>query len=271
MPFNNEDREALRRAWDEYIKHGSEEARVKIIVSYTPLVNKIARDILKKKPSNFDFEDLVQAGMIGLINAVSRFDPEREVLFSTFASLRVRGAMYDEINGMDWTPRLVRERIKLVINATEAHYKDNQHAPSDQEISEIIANKFGKNVPADQVALARSQANKTHIHAIDHTATSENEHPTAAGIPALSRQSDPIMDTVNVKMVDKIIRDGITDICTEIEARVLYGVFYEEKTMKEIAKELNVTVSKVSAAKRSATQKLKHHFREAGIRVVDFY
>lgn len=127
---------SLDRAWKEYKEHGSIEARDFIINAYTPLVESTARRIFQKKPWIFEFQDLKQAGMIGLVNAVERYDPSRGILFGTYAPRRIIGSIYDEINSMDWTPRAMRQKIRKTLLAVQKFENDGAEAPTPAQVAE---------------------------------------------------------------------------------------------------------------------------------------
>ena len=254
---------ALTDAWDRIVATGDEQAKEEILIAYTPLVERIAREIMRKKPSNFDQEDLSQSGMIGLINAIERFDPSRGVLFSTFASRRIYGAIYDEINKMDWTPRLVRERIKMVIRATENHYRDNLHAPSPEEISDIIAATTDKTLTPEQVSEAREQAMKTYVHAMDTMSTLHQEESNTGFATVYHPES--VEESVAQSELSALVGEVIKASCTDFEQLVIRETMLAEKSMKQLAQELNVPVSRVSSARRISIAKIAEALTNQGI------
>lgn len=266
MVLADDARSRLDEAWQQYHSTGDPDAKALIVKSYMPLVERIARDIMRKKPSNFEKEDLVQAGVIGLMNAIDRFEPERGILFSTFAPLRVRGAIYDEINGMDWTPRLVRERIKLVIRATETHFRENQHTPSSEEIA-LITEDMGKPLTPAQVREAQEQANKTHVHAVDNTTVIETEErQTGVGLDMSTEyQGATLEEIVQLRDRRSKVWTIIRNTCTEEEIRILVDIFYYEKSMRAIAEETGLPASKVSEIKKRALKKITDMMHRSGL------
>lgn len=253
----------LPEVWERFVATGDPHAQEEILIAYTPLVERIAREIMRKKPSNFDHEDLSQSGMIGLINAIDRFDPERGVLFSTFASRRIYGAIYDEINKMDWTPRLVRERIKMVLRATENHYRNNQHIPSPEEISVIISETTDKTLTPEQVVEAREQAMKTYVHAVD-TATALQQEESHPGFSTVQKP-DSVEDSVAQNELSALVDSVINEVCVPFEALVIRETMLAEKSMKQLADELRVPVSRVSSARKVGLCKIAEALVERGI------
>lgn len=257
MNSRSNERHKVDTMWKDYLETRSVIARDLIVSAYKPLVERIAREIMLKKPSNFEKDDLVQAGMIGLVTAVERFDPTKGAKFSTYAPLRVRGSIYDEINSMDWTPRLVRESIKAVIRAQELHYKKSSTTPTDEELSKIIYDHFGKDLSPEKVSLARQQYNRTYIHAIDHAATISHEEKEVSKSRHLF-----IEDFNSESITDEDIREIIRQKCSSLERHVLYGIFFEEKSMKKLAQEFDMSLSKISQAKKDGIAKVKTSIQE---------
>jgi RNA polymerase sigma factor FliA len=255
-------RTPLDDVWDEYFATRSTASRDFILKSYMPFVERIARDIMRKKPSNFEKEDLVQSGAIGLLQALEKFDPSVGVLFSTFAALRVRGAIYDEINGMDWTPRLVRERIKLVIRATEEHYKNSQVLPTEDQLVGIIRDSLGKDLSPSQVRQAQEQMEKTYVHAIDHSMVLEHEEKRS-GLDVTQRPTD-VEELVQVREESQAVVDALKIICTPEELDIVLEIFYNGKSMRAVAEEKSIPVSKVSEIKKKVISETSEVLRENG-------
>ena len=107
----------LRELWRRYKDDGDEKARERLVVAYSPLVKFIAGRMASGLPSHVEESDLISYGLLGLIGAIERFDPEREIKFETFAVARVKGAIIDELRSLDWVPRSVRARARDVEKA----------------------------------------------------------------------------------------------------------------------------------------------------------
>lgn len=262
--YSEEHEKALNEAWDKYRNSGDTAARHFIINSYTPLVNGIAHEVMRKKPSNFEQKDLFQTGMIGLMSAMERYDPSKGARFATFAQLRIRGAMYDEINSMDWTPRSVRERIKLYIRAVEIHSKISNGAPTDEELTEIIVAQLNKEITVEQVEQARHQYNKTHIHAIDSASTMEQE-ASRNGFLVTGSQLPEVEDEVSNIILNDTIEDILNTKCTPLEAYVFRKFHHEGVPMKHIAAEMGFRASKVSEVKHRADAVMREELITRGV------
>lgn len=246
---------SLNAAWENYKKRGDRVARDFIIISYAPLVERIASRAYKKKPWIFDLNDLRQAGFLGLMEAVEKFDPSRNILFSTFAPRRIQGAIYDEINSMDWTPRSVREKIRSVIRATETHYGENQHRPSLEELAEISG------LSKENVEIALNYAPKTYVGNIDNASVVDYESGKITGlvgfVAGAKEKGDNVEGIVDKTSTRQIFLDQISELCTDEEAQVLLLHFYDEKNLKDIAVLMGCSASKVSHLRKSALRKLK--------------
>src|SRR3954452_21130496 len=120
--------------WKSYKKSASKELRNQLIEYYLPLVRNHAERLKAKLPSVVQVDDLTTAGVLGLMDAIEQFDPDRKVKFETFSAIRIRGAMMDELRGLDWVPRLVRQRAKMLSEAT-AHLRSHLgRQPSEEEV-----------------------------------------------------------------------------------------------------------------------------------------
>ena len=126
--------------WQEYRKSGDQALRDRLILTYAPLVKFVAGRVGASLPAHVDEQDLVSYGLLGLIGAIERFDPGREIKFETFAMARIRGAIIDELRSLDWVPRSVRTRARQIERAIATLEKELMRAPTDQE----IAKKFDR-------------------------------------------------------------------------------------------------------------------------------
>ena len=123
------------KLWEEYIKNPTRELRENIILEYAPLVKVVAGRLSMYLGYNVEYDDLVSYGIFGLIDAIDKFDSCKEVKFETYASLRIRGAILDQIRKMDWIPRTVRKRQRDITNAIKEIESRTGKAATDEEIS----------------------------------------------------------------------------------------------------------------------------------------
>ena len=129
------DEAGRKRLLEEYAKTKSQETREKIILEYAPLVKVVAGRLSMYLGYNVEYEDLVSYGIFGLIDAIDKFDCFKEVKFETYASLRIRGAILDQIRKMDWIPRTIRQKQKKIESVIKEIEQNTGHAATDGEIA----------------------------------------------------------------------------------------------------------------------------------------
>src|SRR3954470_21163555 len=155
----DEDTQSL---WREYRAHKGDKAiRDRLILTYAPLVKYVARRLGSGLPAHVDENDLVSYGLLGLIGAIERFDPEREIKFETYAIARIKGAIIDELRALDWVPRSVRSRARDIERAIGELERKLHRAPTDEEISE----KLG--ISTDELDESLSEIGRSSIAALD--------------------------------------------------------------------------------------------------------
>lgn len=237
--------------WLEY-KH-TQDPRVRefFIIKYAPLVKYVAGKVAVGMPSNVEFDDLVGYGVFGLLDAIDKYDPEKNVKFNTYAVTRIRGAIFDELRSIDWVPRSVRQQsreIEEVIAELEARLG---HAATDVE----IASALGISVEEfHQVLLKISGTSVISLTDLRFGSDDSEQMPVADSIEApASLNPDVIVEREEMK---RIIVEAINEL-PDREKKVLIMYYYEDMTLREIGKVLEVTESRVSQIHTSANLKLK--------------
>ena len=134
----------LRELWRRYKDEGDDSARERLVVAYSPLVKFVAGRTGARLPSHVEQADLISYGMIGLIEAMDRFEPQRQIRFETFAMQRIRGAIIDELRSLDWVPRSVRSRARDIEEANSKLEHELGRAPSDEELAERAEDERGR-------------------------------------------------------------------------------------------------------------------------------
>src|SRR5499426_1008086 len=151
----------LRDLWRRYKGEGDEAARERLVVAYSPMVKFVAGRLGAGLPSHVEDADLISYGLVGLIGAIERFEPERGIKFETFAMTRIRGAIIDELRSLDWVPRSVRARAREIERANAKLEHKLQRAPTDEE----MANELDMSMDEFQEALV--QISNSTIAALD--------------------------------------------------------------------------------------------------------
>src|SRR3981081_3690065 len=128
----------LRDLWRRYKDDGDGTARERLVVAYSPMVKFVAGRLGAGLPSHVEDADLISYGLVGVIGALERFEPERGIKFETFAMTRIRGSIIDELRSLDWVPRSVRSRAREIERANSKLEHKLQRAPTDEEMSDEL-------------------------------------------------------------------------------------------------------------------------------------
>src|SRR5262249_30393965 len=147
--------------WLEYRQTRDKQLRDRLILTYAPLVKYVAGRLGSGLPAHVDESDLVSYGLLGLISAIDRYDPDRDVKFETYAMLRIKGAIIDELRAMDWVPRSVRARARDIERAIGTLEKKLRRAPTDAEIAAEL------DITEDELQDSLAQISRTSIAALD--------------------------------------------------------------------------------------------------------
>lgn len=222
------------------------------IDQYGPLVRRVAAQLIAKLPANVEFDDLVQAGMIGLFDALSRYQANQGAQFETFAMQRVRGAMLDELRGSDWLPRSVRRSQRTIEGAIRKLEQRHHRSPSDVE----IAAELGMTIGDYHQVLGESRGSQ--LVYLDELSGDDSEEGFLDRY-AVADEADSLARLRDDKFRAALIA-GI-DALPEREKQVM-GMYYEqEMNLKEIGAVLGVTESRVSQLHSQAVARLRVRLR----------
>jgi RNA polymerase sigma factor for flagellar operon FliA len=227
----------------------SDSHRELIIKEFAHIVKGMAYRLAYRLPAYMDAEDLVSVGIIGLMDAMDKYDPGREAKFKTYAEFRIRGAMLDEIRSMDWIPRSVHERVTLLQRTHAQLLNRLGRPPTDEEIAVEM-----KLSPAElDDFLMRSQG--AVLVSLDDFNLHEPDGPKILDVLADTEHPDPLTIILNDRDRERVA-DAIRQL-PEKERLVLTLYYYEELTMKEIGRILKVTESRVCQIHTKAVLHLK--------------
>lgn len=222
----------------------------KIIVEYAPLIKYIAQKIASRLPANIELDDLISCGVIGLMDAIDKFDPGRDNKFKTYAEFRIRGAILDELRAQDWVPRSIREKSKLIERAYSKLESLLGRPATDEEMCKEL--DIGQEEFYDLLNKSRSVS----LLNIDDSATfNRGDKRLMAGLMEDSKHVNPYTAVSNKNIRDKI-KEGIGQL-PEKQRLVLSLYYYEDLNLKEIGQVLDVTESRVSQLHTQAIMKLK--------------
>jgi len=240
-----------RNLWLEYRRTEDKGLRDRLILTYAPLVKYVAGRLGSGLPAHVDDGDLVSYGLLGLISAIDRYDPDRDIKFETFAISRIRGAIIDELRSLDWVPRSVRARARQIERAiTELEAKLGR-APTDEE----IAVKVG--ISVEELEESFTDISRSSIAALDElwSVSSEGDE-----VSLLDTLEDPHSVRPAEALDETEVREAIAEAIARLPEReklVITLYYYEELTLREIGEVLGVTESRVSQLHTKAVLRLK--------------
>jgi RNA polymerase sigma factor for flagellar operon FliA len=243
-----EDTHAL---WLEYRRAHDPKLRDRLILTYAPLVKYVAGRLGSGLPAHVDEGDLVSYGLLGLIGAIERYEPDRDVKFETYAIARIKGAIIDELRALDWVPRSVRSRAREIERAVAELESKLGRAPEDGE----IAQKIG--ISTDELEESLTEISRTSIAALDELWTVSAGGDQIALIDTIEDESIPDpQQALGATELREAIGEAIARL-PEREKLVVTLYYYEELTLREIGEVLGVTESRVSQLHTKAILRLK--------------
>jgi RNA polymerase sigma factor for flagellar operon FliA len=243
--------------WQEYRKSRDQHLRDRLILTYAPLVKFVAGRVGASLPSHVDEQDLVSYGLLGLIGAIERFDPGREIKFETFAMARIRGAIIDELRSLDWVPRSVRTRARQIERAIASLEKELMRAPTDEE----IASKLG--ISGEELEDSLREISRSTVAALDELWSPTGSGDQIALIDTIEDESGP---SPELSLEQTEVREALAEAISALPEReklVVTLYYYEELTLREIGEVLGVTESRVSQLHTKAILRLKAHLAGA--------
>ena len=237
--------------WQEYRATRDRGLRDRLILTYAPLVKFVAGRLGSNLPAHVDDQDLVSYGLLGLIGAIERYDPGREIKFETYAIARIKGAIIDELRSLDWVPRSVRARAREIERAIVELERGLMRAPTDAE----IAGKVG--ISEDELEKSLSDISRSSMAALDELWSPQGASDQVALIDTIEDTSgpDPEFSLEQTELNDSLA-EAIARL-PEREKLVVTLYYYEELTLREIGEVLGVTESRVSQLHTKAVLRLK--------------
>ncbi len=221
-----------------------------IIVNYSLLIKYIAQKILARLPSNIELDDLISCGVIGLMDAIEKFDPSHNNKFKTYAEFRIRGAILDELRAQDWVPRSIREKAKLIERNYTRLESELGRPATDDEMCQAL------NCTLEEFYQILNQSKPVFLLNVDDNSSfSRCDKKLIAGIVEDSYSTNPL-NAVSYKNIRESVKEGIKSL-PEKQRLVLSLYYYEDLNLKEIGKILDVTESRISQLHTQAIIKLR--------------
>lgn len=238
-----------------------QQSKKEIILEYAPLIKNIAIRLAKRFAPYITVDDMINVGVIGLIDAIEKFNESKGVKFRTYAEYRVRGAMLDELRGFDWVPRSTRDKIKEMEKAFTKLEQIFSRTPTVEELAEEM------NISVEMAHSILFNSAKCYLLSLneleENTSLKEKKY-----LPKILLESDEdIVAKLNLENLKAVLTEVIENL-PEKEKLVISLYYYDEVTMKEIGDILGVTESRVSQIHSKALftlkTKIKNNLKEKG-------
>ena len=239
---------SIDQIWEQFHKTHEDYFRNLLMEHYRILVKYCAERLHNKLPDKVEVDDLISAGIFGLIDAIDAFDPERGVKFETYCSPRIRGSILDELRSMDWVPRLVRARAHQLAKATHSLEIHFGRKPTENEIAKEL------DMDTDEFNRLRRDANAVSLVSLD---TKYGDGDSEKDIREIDIIKDERSKNPVIEAQKRDLKSLLTKGLTRAERLIIVLYYYEEMTMKEIGATLDLSESRVSQMHSSIIARLK--------------
>jgi RNA polymerase sigma factor for flagellar operon FliA len=247
----------LKDLWRRYQAAGDERARERLVVAYSPLVKYVAGRLASGLPTHVEEADLISYGLIGLISAIERFEPDREIKFETYAIPRIKGAIIDELRALDWVPRSVRARAREIARANVTLEHRFRRAPTDEEMAAELE------ITTEDFHDALIQISNSTTAPLDELWTVSDT--SGDQVSLLDTLQDPEAPDPAKVMDESELKDRVADAIARLPEReklVIALYYYENLTLREIGEVLGVTESRISQLHTKAVLRLRSRLGE---------
>ena len=244
------DAKSVVRAWRDYKRTGEETVRNRLIEHYLYLVRYTAERIGAKLPAEVDVDDLMSAGIFGLVDAIDAFDLGRGVKFETYCASRIRGAILDELRNLDWVPRLVRNRAHKLAEATRALEVELGRQPNEDELAKRM------NLPKAQFQKLLRDAGAVTLLSLSRKYCDPDSQRDVFEIDVLpdDERTDPVIEAQKNDLKDLLV-NGLS----RAERLIVVLYYYEQMTMKQIGQTLDLSESRVSQMHSAILERLRDY------------
>ena len=228
-------------------------AREELILKHLPQVRLIARRIHERLPGSVSLEDLISTGVTGLIAAIDHFDSRHDVKLKTYAEYKIRGAILDSLRELDWAPRQQRKRSKLIEAAVRTLEQQSKRAPTEEEVAKYL------NLPLQEYREWLADASSLTIGSLENPGT-EEEGRDLLGCLSYPEEEWPshLLERSELQRVLGLAMEQMPPL----EKRILLLYFYEDMTLRDIAKLAQLHESRISQLKSQAIARLRAHMQK---------
>lgn len=249
--------EAVALLWARYGESKCDHIREELILMYSPLVSLIAHKVGAKLPSSVEAADLVSYGMFGLIDAIDKFNCEREVKFETYASTRIRGAILDQLRAFDWIPRSVRAKARAYDRAYLDLESKLHRVPTSDELATSME------ISSKELRQIQWQLSSTNLVALDEVVGTGERLEMISAIESVQRATAVDPAQVFDQQEGREILGHVIDMLNEREKIVITLYYFKGLTLSEIGRALGVSESRVSQMHSTILGRLRTNLRSA--------
>ena len=227
------------------------ENREEVIKRYSPMIKYVANRIAMRLPPHIEVDDLISVGVLGLMDAISKYDSSRGAKFKTYAEFRVRGAILDELRAMDWVPRSIRQKASNVDKVVQTLQAKLSRSPEDEEVAEEMG------ISLNQFHDTLNETKSIPVFSLEDLGIAKDSGEQQSLLDCLAGKADADPQT-QIRLIElkEIIAKAI-DALPEKERLMVSLYYYEELTMKEIGAVLDITESRVSQIHSKAVYRLR--------------
>ncbi|MCR9141372.1 MAG: RNA polymerase sigma factor WhiG [bacterium] len=237
--------------WREYRRSKNREVRDFLVEKYSPLVKYVAGKVAIGMPQNVEFDDLVSYGSFGLLDAIEKFDPDRDIKFKTYAMTRIRGAIFDELRSIDWIPRSIRQKAKQVEETIATLENKLGHTVDDEDIAKEM------NLSLDELHTLLTKISGTSMISLNDIWYLGDDNDEVSFMETLESPQNLNPDTlIEKEEIKGVIVEAIKHL-PDKEKKVIVLYYYEDLTLKEIGEVLEVTESRISQLHTKAIMRLR--------------
>jgi RNA polymerase sigma factor for flagellar operon FliA len=252
-------RQSLREVWDDYKSTGSSRARDLLVLEYAPYAKRVADHLARRVPPNVDRSDLVSWGILGLIDALEKFDPTRGIKFESYAVTRIRGAIVDALRSEDWIPRSVRRNTRAVNDARSRLEHELRRTPSRAEVASELRTS------ERHVNRTLAEADRGRVAPLERHWDSNSESAPAGNLSGVlaDPSSNPAVMFERVE-ADRLMADAVSSL-PDRDRFILVLSYYEGLTLAEIGSILELTESRVCQLRTRALKQLRFRLVESSV------
>ncbi len=232
--------------WNLYVLTREDRVRNKLMVHYLPVVKAIARNLANRTPVDVEHDDLVQAGVLGLRDAIASFEPNRCIKFETYCTQRVRGSILDYLRSLDWAPRMLRKRMDRLREATIQYEMSHGTAASDAELCSAM------DISGEELASTQKEMLSSILHRVRFSTEDSDDGASPLDCVADAKAEDPFK-----KLLRQDLREVLHRGLSETERKLVVLYYYENLSFREIGEVLNLCESRVSQLHQVIIERLR--------------